>query len=156
MDNIIIRLGTPREIPGAMALIRELAEYENGLHKVKLTEEQMLADGFGANPLFQFLVAMDQQKVVGLSLFYPRYSTWKGKGMYLEDLVVTKAYRNRGIGEQLLLDTAKMARELHCTGLYWQVLNWNTPAIHFYERWGAQFDDEWINCKLNEAGLRAV
>ncbi len=156
MEQIEVRTGRPEDISGAMSLIVELAKYEHAADKVTLTEERMQRDAFGDTPWFQFLVAADGEKIVGLSLFYPRYSTWKGKGMYLEDLIVTRSYRGRGIGKRLLLQTAKIALEQQCTGLYWQVLNWNNVAINFYEKWGAKFDDEWINCKLDHASMLQI
>ncbi len=156
MDKVAVRLGTKEDIPGVLALIKELAEYEKASDQVALTEDQMLKDGFGRQPLYQFLVAESEGVIVGLSLFYPRYSTWKGKGLYLEDLVVTKSFRGRGLGEKLMIETAKIARDEQCTGLYWQVLNWNNPAIEFYKKWGARFDDEWINCKLDQNTLGTI
>ena len=156
MEGLVIRKGTPRDIPQVLALIKELAEYEKAPHEVELTEEQMLQQGFGERPLFEFLVAVHQEKIIGLSLFYPRFSTWKGKGLYLEDLVVTQDYRGKGIGQKLLLQTARIAHGENYTGLYWQVLDWNTPAIEFYTKLGAQFDDEWINCKLDQATLASL
>lgn len=154
--EVEIRLGTREDVPGALALIKELAEFERAPDQVLLTESQMLKDGFGDRPLFQFLVAVVDQQIVGLSLFYHRYSTWKGKGLYLEDLVVTKSFRGQGIGEKLLLATVKIAQQQHCTGLYWQVLDWNTPAIDFYKRWGAVLNSEWINCKLDQRRLMSL
>ena len=154
MDTINIRKGVASDVPPVRRLIQELASYEKALDKVEITEEQLLTDGFGKEPLFEFLVAVDQTKVVGLSLFYHRYSTWKGKSMYLEDLIVTESHRSQGIGKSLLIETAKLAHESKCTGLYWQVLDWNTPAIEFYKSIGTQFDNEWVNCKLDQQSLK--
>ena len=156
MPEILVRKGTESDIPSALELIRELAAYEKALEHVQINEEQLTRDAFGPHPVFEFLVATYGTQVVGISLYYYRYSTWKGKGLYLEDLVVTKEFRGRGIGKDLLIQTAKEAQQKECTGLYWQVLDWNTPAISFYEEMGASFDGEWINCKLDQEALNSI
>lgn len=156
MAKIVIRKGVKSDIPQVLTLIRELAEYERALENVEVAEDQLLNDGFGPAPVFEFLVALLKNQTIGLSLFYYRYSTWKGKGLYLEDLVITKSYRGQGIGKKLLLETAKFALEKKCTGLYWQVLDWNTPAIEFYKSLGSQFDGEWINCKIDQKTLNRI
>lgn len=156
MKEVNIRRGVEFDIPDVLALIRELAEYEKAPDDVEVTEEQLIEDGFGPTPYFELLVACVGQEIVGLSLFYYRYSTWKGKGLYLEDLIVTKSYRGRGIGKKLLVETANLAVKNRCTGMYWQVLDWNTPAIDFYESLGSKFDGEWINCKLDQASLANI
>ena len=156
MKDLIIREGRKEDITSLFNLIIELAEYEKAPDKVSITQEQLLQDGFGDVPLFTFLVAIHQQRIVGISLFYYRYSTWKGKGLYLEDLIVTQDYRRKGVGKELLLATASYAKDHQCTGLYWQVLDWNTPAIEFYKSLGSKFDGEWINCKLDESSLRDI
>lgn len=156
MDTISIRQGVEADIPRVMELIWELAVYEKAPDSVEITAEQLLEDGFGTRPLFEFLVACDQNSIVGLSLFYYRYSTWKGKGLYLEDLVVTESYRGQGIGKRLILETADYAAKTQCTGMYWQVLDWNKPAIEFYKSLGSGFDGEWINCKLDRSVLEKI
>lgn len=156
MKDIIIREGVPSDIPEVFLLIKELAEYERALDSVELTEEQLMADGFGDSPKYGFLVACRDQQLVGLSLFYYRYSTWKGNGLYLEDLIVTQSFRGQGIGKALLTETARFARDQKCTGMYWQVLDWNTPAIEFYRSLGSQFDGEWVNCKLDQYALKNI
>jgi GNAT superfamily N-acetyltransferase len=139
-----------------MALIQELAQYERALNKVETTEQILREDGFGPSPSFQFLTATSNQQIVGLSLFYYRYSTWKGKGLYLEDLIVTKSYRGKGIGKDLLKETAKYALKANCTAMYWQVLDWNAPAIDFYQNLGTKFDGEWINCRLDRKSMKKI
>jgi GNAT superfamily N-acetyltransferase len=147
--NMTIRPGTPADIPAAFALVKELAIYEKALDQVTNTEAQMLSDGFGPQPIFGLIVAENEGQVVGISLYYFRYSTWKGKRLYLEDLVVTESMRGKGLGEKLLEATIDMARQTQCSGLMWQVLDWNTPAIKFYERFGTRFDGEWLNVHLD-------
>lgn len=153
MKQIIIRQGIATDIPQVMVLIKELAEFEKALNSVEVTEEQLAKDGFGPDPAFEFLVACHQDDIVGLSLFYYRYSTWKGKGLYLEDLIITQSFRGQGIGKKLLIKTAEYAIRKDCTGMYWQVLDWNTPAIEFYKSLGSNLDGEWINCKLDQKSL---
>ena len=156
MKDLIIRKGAQSDIPEVLSLIRELAEYERALDSVEVTEEQLVADGFGSSPLYEFLIATQDGQIIGMSLYYYRYSTWKGKGLYLEDLIVREAFRGDGVGKKLLLETARLAREQQCTGMYWQVLDWNTPAIDFYRSLGSEFDREWINCKLDRNGLEKI
>jgi GNAT superfamily N-acetyltransferase len=145
-----IRKGTKADIPAVFDLIVELAVYEKAPHEVTNSVEQMYKDGFGEHPLFGFFVAETTEKqIVGLSLYYYRYSTWKGKRLYLEDLIVTQEMRGHGLGEKLLQATITEAKDTQCTGVMWQVLDWNEPAIKFYERFGVRFDGEWVNVHLD-------
>ncbi len=148
---IIIRSGTHADVPQAFTLVQELALYEKAPEQVTNTPAQMAEDGFGPNPIYGLLVAEDPDagRVIGISLYYYRYSTWKGKRLYLEDLIVTESYRGSGAGRRLLDATIEVARQTHCTGMMWQVLDWNEPAINFYEQFGTRFDGEWVNCHLN-------
>ncbi len=146
---INIRKGTKADLPAAMDLIHELAIYEKAPEQVNNTVERMEEDGFGEHPVFDFFVAEEEGEVRGMALFYFRYSTWKGKSLYLEDLIVREADRGKGMGK-LLLDAIVMeAKVLDCRQVNWQVLDWNEPAIRFYEKLGAELDGEWINCRLN-------
>ncbi|MCU0470323.1 MAG: GNAT family N-acetyltransferase [Arcicella sp.] len=147
--SILIRDGVREDVPTMFELIKELAIYENATEQVTNTIEQMYVDGFGENPIFGSVVAEVDGQVVGLSLYYFRYSTWKGKRLYLEDLIVSEKMRGKGLGEQLLEKTIDKARENKCTGLMWQVLNWNEPAINFYKKFGAKFDEEWTNVHID-------
>jgi len=147
--DIKIRKGTPKDVPQVFTLVQELAVYEKAADQVSNTPEQMLEDGFGPNPIYGLLVAEVDGKIVGISMYYTRYSTWKGKRLYLEDLIVTESMRGSGLGKMLLNATVAEARATQCTGVMWQVLDWNDPAIKFYERYGARLDGEWINCHLD-------
>lgn len=147
--TVRIRRGERADVPVLFELIQELAAYERAAHEVTNTPEQLARDGFGENPLFGVLVAEVEGVVVGMSLYYFRYSTWKGKRLYLEDLIVKPAYRGLGLGTQLLDATVEEARQTACSGLMWQVLDWNEPSIKFYEKYGARLDGEWINCHLD-------
>lgn len=144
----IIRKGTPADVEGALMLIKELAEYEKAPDAVINTVERMIEDGFGDKPVFEFFVAEDAGAIVGLALYYYAYSTWKGKFLYLEDLIVTESYRGRGLGKQLFDAIIYKAKEESVALVGWQVLDWNKPAIDFYKKLGASLHPEWVNCRL--------
>jgi GNAT superfamily N-acetyltransferase len=148
--NYIIRKGEPKDVEGTFALIQELALYEKAPHEVTNSPEQMLIDGFGENPIFNFHVAESEGKIVGISVYYVRYSTWKGRCLYLEDIIVTEAQRGQGVGKLLFDATVQEAVNQNASLLVWQVLDWNEPAIRFYERLDASFDATWVNCKLTK------
>ncbi len=151
----VIRRGERKDVPAALELIRELAEFERAAEEVTVTVEDMERDGFGENPLYGFFVAEDPDHgIVGLALYYYRYSTWKGKRMYLEDIVVTSAHRGKGIGAGLFDKVIEQGVSDRCTGMVWQVLDWNEEAIQFYkQKYGASLDGEWINCSISEEDM---
>ena len=151
-----IRSGRKDDLPLVLELIRELAEYERALPEVVNSVEQMEKDGFGPQPIFGFFVAENEKGIVGLSLYYWRYSTWKGKRLYLEDIIVTEKERGTGIGKQLFDCTMKKTLEEDCSGMMWQVLAWNEPSIKFYKKYGAKLDDEWTNCSLERNEIEAL
>lgn len=143
----MVRKGIKTDIPIALELIKELAAYEKGLEQVTTTVAQMEKDGFGKNPLFEFYVVEDGGKVVGLALYYFRYSTWQGKQLYLEDIIVTENKRGQGWGKLLFDKMIEVSNKENCHGMVWQVLDWNKPAIEFYKKYGAELDPEWVNCQ---------
>ncbi|HQX70836.1 MAG TPA: GNAT family N-acetyltransferase, partial [Bacteroidia bacterium] len=145
---INIRKGTPADVEPALRLIKELAEYEKAPEQVINTVEQMLKDGFGEKPIFDLLVAETNDNIVGIAIYFIKYSTWKGKCLYLDDIVVQESLRGKGIGRKLFDAVAAEAKLQNCQQLQWQVLNWNEPAINFYKKYDTVFDDEWINCKI--------
>ncbi len=145
ISPIIIRNAKPEDAPSVFQLIQELAEYERAPHEVINSPGQMLRDGFPETPWFGCLVAEHQGQVVGMALWYLRYSTWKGVCMYLEDLYVQPAFRRQGTGKALFLSLKEYAEKKQCRRLVWQVLDWNEPAIRFYEQLGSQFDKGWWN-----------
>ena len=147
--SIIIRDGVREDVPTMFELIKELALYEKAPEQVTNTIERMYLDGFGKNPIFGSIVSEVDGQIVGMALYYYRYSTWKGKRLYLEDLIVSEMMRGRGLGEKLLNATIEKARECDCTGLMWQVLDWNEPAINFYKKFGARFEAEWLNVHID-------
>lgn len=142
----IIRSGEEKDIPSLMALIHELAEFEKAPDMVVNNETRLLED-WQKHKSFDFLVAELNGEVVGISLYYPRYSTWNGRCYYLEDLYVKPNLRGAGIGLDLLNATANEARKTGADRLDWQVLDWNADAVRFYERIGAHVEREWWNCK---------
>lgn len=148
-----IRQGNKQDVPGAFALIRELALYEKAPEEVDNTIESMIEDGFGDEPIFGFFVAEANQAIVGLALYYYRYSTWKGKCLYLEDIVVTESHRGRGIGKLLFDRIVTKVKEEKLKGISWQVLEWNEPAISFYKKLNAAMDGEWINCRMGKGEI---
>ncbi len=151
-NTITIRTGNPNDVGELLTLIKELALYEKALNEVENTEEQLLEDGFGANPLYGFFLAEYDGKVVGMALYYYRYSTWKGKSLYLEDLYVQQIYRKHKIGLHLFKALAQKAKDENCHRISWQVLDWNEPAINFYKKLGAELDPEWVNGHLSKTG----
>ncbi|WP_276498581.1 GNAT family N-acetyltransferase [Pontibacter litorisediminis] len=152
--EIQIRKGTIDDLPQVYALIKELAEYEKAPNEVTNTLLEMERDGFGENAIYKFFVAEGEEGVVGLALYYTAYSTWKGRMLFLEDLVVTEKLRRTGIGKKLFNAVAQEARDTGAKRFKWQVLEWNEPAIAFYRKIGAALDAEWINCSLNEEQIR--
>lgn len=144
------------DLPAVLALIQELAVYERAPDAVTNTLADMQRDGFGPQPIFGFFVLEDGAgHIVGLALFYTAYSTWKGRMLYLEDLVVTEAARRGGYGRQLFDAVVAEARATGAKRLKWQVLDWNEPAINFYKKLGAELDGEWLNGNLDAAQLAA-
>lgn len=143
-----IRKGTIEDLPRIRELIVELAVFEKEPDAVVNTIEMMKEDGFGDNPVFGFIVAETDQGILGASIYYYRYSTWKGRRLYLEDLIVTKAARGFGLGKALFEETIEIGKSTGCTGMMWQVLDWNEPAINFYKKYDSHFEDQWVNCNL--------
>ena len=149
-----VRKGTKNDVRAVHALIVELAIYERAEQEVSNTVDQLLLDGFGEDPVYELLVAETEGKVVGMALWYTKYSTWKGKCGYLEDLVVQADLRGRGIGKALFLEVAKACAHRGYGRMEWQVLDWNELAIGFYRSLGAGLDPEWLNGKLTKDELQ--
>lgn len=135
----------PEDAKAILGLIKELAEYEKSPHLVENTEENLLKDGFGENPVYKAFVAEANGMVVGFALTYIRYSTWRGRVLYLEDIYVQPQSRSLGIGKELMKMSIDYARKLGLKYMVFQVLDWNTSAIQFYQRFDAEFDHEWVN-----------
>ncbi len=152
--HINIRRAEPEDIPQILELIRELAAYENALQEVTLTEDDLKNDGFGEVPLFYVTLAETNDTICGMAFWYFSYSTWKGKCLYLEDLIVKNEYRRMGIGRRLFDDLIQQAAQAGARRLQWQVLDWNTSALAFYQRYNAHISDEWLNLKLTGLQLQ--
>lgn len=150
--SLQIRKGTPADMPSVLQLIQELADFENEPDAVEILVEDLLQDGFGKNPAFEVHVAELNEEIVGLALFYQRYSTWKGKAIHLEDLIVRENHRGKGVGKALYISVLKHAFDLGLKRVAWEVLDWNTPAIDFYESTGAAILEGWrvVHMKENE------
>lgn len=148
METVTIRPAVAADCAQMLELIRELARYERQPDAVTVSMAEFVDAGFGSHPLWEAFVAEWDGRIVGISLFYIRYSTWKGRRLYLEDIVVTESMRGRGIGTMLFDQTLALCKTRGYHGMVWQVLDWNTPAIEFYEKYGASFDGEWLNASI--------
>jgi ribosomal protein S18 acetylase RimI-like enzyme len=146
---ITIRRAERKDCPRLLELVKELALYEKAPEQVTVTIEHFEESGFGANPVWWSFVAEENNIILGFALYYIRYSTWKGQRMYLEDIIVTEAARGRGVGKLLFDALIVEAKEKNLSGIVWQVLEWNEPAINFYKKYNANFDSEWVNCSIN-------
>ena len=152
---MIIRKGIAMDMKGVLALIKELAIFEKEPEAVVITEEDLIRDGFGENPLFSVFVAEKEQEIVGIALYYYRYSTWKGKTIHLEDLVVKESMRGTGLGSALYSAIIKQGKIDGVRRIEWNVLDWNTPAITFYENSGAKVLDDWRVVQMDQNGIDA-
>lgn len=153
--RIVIRKAQEEDCESLLELIKELAIFEKAAQEVSVTLEHFKASGFSSNPVWWALVACivdpatQEEKIIGMALYYIRYSTWKGQRMYLEDIIVTEAWRSKGIGRMLMSQLIFEAKQKNLSAIMWQVLDWNTEAIKFYKRYNAVFDDEWLNVTLH-------
>ena len=153
--EVKIRRGQKADLPCVLALIKELAEFEKALDGVSVTLEELENDGFGQHPYYWFIVAIHKDEIIGLSFYFIRYSTWKGRFLFLEDFVVKEDYRGQGVGAQLFEETIRIAQRLKVKGMVWQVLDWNEDALRFYKKYEASIQTEWLNGKLSKEQLNA-
>lgn len=151
---MIIRLAKPEDMKAVLDLIKELATFEQEPEAVIVTENDLQRDGFSAQPLFTCFVAEIEAKIVGIALFYYRYSTWKGKTIHLEDLIVTEKYRGQNIGNLLYKKVLEQAYNEGVKRVEWAVLDWNKTAINFYEKSGAKVLSDWRVVQMDERGLK--
>lgn len=147
-----IRKARPEDCGQLLGLIKELAVYEKQPDAVTVSMEEFIDSGFGSQQVWEAFVAEQEINgsltIIGMSLFYIRYSTWKGRRLYLEDLIVTESMRGQGIGKRLFDITLDVCRERGYNGMVWQALDWNEPALNFYRKYNADFDYEWVNISV--------
>ena len=153
--DINIRRAVKEDCPRLLELVQELATYERAADQVTVTLDHFIESGFGEKPVWWAFVASlpptpsnGGAKVIGFALYYIRYSTWKGQAMYLEDIIVTDKVRGKGIGKLLFDRLIEEAKEKKFHRVVWQVLDWNEPAINFYKKYKADFDQGWVNCSI--------
>ena len=148
-----IRRGNPQDMQAVLGLIQELAEFEKEPDAVLVTVDDLIRDGFGPVPLFHVFVAEVESEIVGIALWYYRFSTWKGKTIHLEDLVVKDKMRGTGLGYALYSEIIKQGKKDQVRRVEWNVLDWNTPAIEFYEKSGAKVLRDWYVVQMDELGI---
>jgi GNAT superfamily N-acetyltransferase len=146
--SAIIRIGVQNDLPRVLELVKELAVFENAPNEVEVSVNEMVNWGFGKDKIFDFFVLEKANVIVGIAVYYYKYSTWKGKCLFLEDIIVTESERKNGYGKLLFNEVVKVAKAQKVRRMEWQVLDWNTAAIEFYKKYQANLDGEWINCKL--------
>jgi len=151
---LTIRPATAADVPLILEFIRELAEYERDPQAAVATAADLLRDGFGPEPKFRVDIAEWSGEPAGFAFYFWNYSTWQGRpGLYLEDLFVRPRFRGKGIGKALLVHLARVAVKNNCGRLVWQVLDWNTPAIEFYQALGAETMKEWLTMRVTGEAL---
>jgi len=154
--EISLRTARKEDCGRLMELIHELAVYEKAPEEVTVTLEEFVDAGFGITPVWKAFIAECDGQIAGFALFYTRYSTWKGRRLYLEDFIVTDAQRGKGIGKILFDRVVQEAREGNYSGMVWQVLDWNAPAINFYNKYNAGIEAGWLNASLSAAQLDKI
>lgn len=148
--DIKIRVAEERDCPRMMELIHELAMYERAPEEVTVTPEEFASAGFGPDKVWKAFVAEVDGQIEGFALYYVRYSTWKGCRLYLEDFIVTEAQRGKGLGKLLFATVIQEAKDKNYNGMVWQVLDWNEPALSFYQKYNAQIEEGWLNASLSK------
>jgi GNAT superfamily N-acetyltransferase len=156
-EGLLLRDAVPADVPEILALIRDLAIYEKEPDAAIATEADLLRDGFGQEPYFRCIMAEMDGHIAGFALYFFQYSTWEGRpALYLEDLFVREPFRKRGIGVALFRRLAQIAVERHCTRFQWECLDWNKPALDFYDSVGAKVLPEWLNLRVTGEALAAL
>ena len=152
--NALIRKAEKKDSLAILNLIKELALFEKEPESVKLKLTDIENDGFGTKPLFECIVAEINERIIGMAIYYPRYSTWNGPTIHLEDLIVSEQYKGKGIGTQLYSNFIKMAFNSGVKRVEWNVLDWNSPAINFYKKSGAKVLDDWRSVQMHRSEMK--
>jgi GNAT superfamily N-acetyltransferase len=152
--NALIRKAEKKDSLAILNLIKELALFEKEPESVKLKLSDIENDGFGTKPLFECIVAEINKRIIGMAIYYPRYSTWNGPTIHLEDLIVSEQYKGKGIGTQLYSNFIKMALNSGVKRVEWNVLDWNSPAINFYKKSGAKVLDDWRSVQMHRSEMK--
>lgn len=148
-----IRKAVAADCEHMMALVHELALYERAPEQVTVALEEFKDAGFGKKPCWEAFVGEKEGKICGMALYYIRYSTWKGRRIYLEDLIVNEEHRGQGLGKSLFDEVLEETKRKGYSGMVWQVLDWNEPAINFYKKYNSDFDGGWINVSISTEEL---
>ena len=154
--SLRITKGKKEHCKALLELIQELADFEKAPNEVSVSLTQLEEDGFGINPIYEFFVALEDEVVIGIALFYEKYSTWKGRSLYLEDLIVTEKKRGIGAGKLLFENVMQEAKRRNSGRMEWQVLDWNETAIQFYKKYQAVLDGEWLNAQFRSEQLQSI
>jgi len=152
--NFKIRDAKIEDVPSILNLIKELAHFEKEADAVEVSVSDLEKDGFGKTPLFKIFVAEIAKEIVGIALFYPRYSTWKGPTIHLEDLIVTEQKRGLKIGSALYKKVIEYGYNVGVKRIEWNVLDWNEPAIEFYESTGAKVLRDWDTAQIDRKSMK--
>ena len=152
--NALIRKAEKKDSLAILNLIKELALFEKEPESVKLKLSDIEKDGFGTKPLFECIVAEINKRIIGMAIYYPRYSTWNGPTIHLEDLIVSEQYKGKGIGTQLYSNFIEMAFNSGVKRVEWNVLDWNSPAINFYKKSGAKVLDDWRSVQMHRSEMK--
>jgi GNAT superfamily N-acetyltransferase len=150
----VIRDARKEDMAQVLALVQELANFEKEPDAVVISKEDLERDGFGEQKQFHCFVAEVGEEIVGIALVYPRYSTWKGPAIHLEDLIVAERMRGSGLGTALLDKVITYGHDLGVRRIQWEVLDWNDPAIEFYEKKGAKVLRDWDVVQMDEQGIK--
>lgn len=149
MENVTIRKAEKKDCKRILELVKGLAEYEHAPNEVTILLSHFEESGFGIHPVWWAFVAETKAGICGFALYYIRFSTWKGQRMYLEDIYIEPEMRRKGIGDQLFNALIEEAHTKKLHGITWQALAWNEPALNFYKKYNAKFDNEWVNCSID-------
>ncbi len=154
MNAFKLRFAEEKDMTSVLALIQELADFEKEPHAVVVTQDELRQDAFGQSPKFKCIVAEKLDQIIGMALFYPRYSTWKGATLHLEDLIVTQSERGTGVGKALYSAFIDYAASQKVRRIEWVVLDWNTHAIDFYKESGASVLEDWRTVQMDEEAIK--